>query len=68
MDHYRLLKGWDKENDFIKNFKIQTIPKLLIVNQDGKVFYNDHPLSKPFDEMIYEQIFNKIQSNKKEIG
>ena len=55
-------KGWDAEHDAIKYFNVKGIPKILIVDKEGRIEYDGHPSKVPLEDKLNE-LFEKEASS-----
>jgi len=52
IEHYKIDGGWDHNHDAIKFFKVQGIPKVVLIGADGKILFIGHPANGNLEERI----------------
>ena len=63
--HLTLL-GWKGEHSLIKDFKIQGIPFVCLVDKFGKINYIGHPMQISLEKRINELLDQEKEGEKKE--
>lgn len=52
VEHYKVTGGWNPENDALKYFKVEGIPRVALVDTNGIIVYIGHPSSINLEEKI----------------
>jgi hypothetical protein len=56
IEHYRMKKGWDGENNAIKLFEIEGIPFVALLDAQGKIVFKGHPSECKIEDEINKLI------------
>lgn len=58
IEHYRMKKGWDSENKALIVLKLDGIPHVVLLDQNGSVIYMGHPYYCKIEEEINRLLEN----------